>query len=421
MTPPSALRSAPFRRLLYGQAASGLGDWMATVALMALVLDVTGSATAIGGILALRLMPSVFAGPVAATVAVRWDRRRIMLVSDAARAGLVVLIPLLDQLWWIYTLAFLTELFNLVFLPARDASIPELVDDRDLPAANGLVLVSSYGNIPLGAAAFAGVTSLPGWLGQHPYVTVFALDAVTYLVSFAYIRTLALGGAVAEDAAEDDTSLRAFFDAFRLPLIRGVLPGLSTVMLGAGALFSLGIVYVTDTLGASQVEFGYLIAIFGVGAAAAVGWVQQREGRTQIHVVRGGVVAMGVILAVMSLLSDLAIAYAVGALFGAAASTALVGGITFLQEHLEGRQRVLGFTAFHVVLRFGMAVSAIGAGLAVDVISGVRWPLVGEISPTSLVMLAAGILVVVGGLVIRAPSSEPPVATTSAAAEEATE
>ena len=402
MNLPAALHRPDFRRLLYGQAASGLGDWMATIALMALVLDITGSAAAIGGILALRLMPSVAAGPIAATVAVRWDRRRIMLTADALRAGLVVLIPLLDALWWVYGLAFLTELFNLVFLPARDAAVPDLVDEADLPAANGMVLVSSYGNIPLGAAAFAGITALPGWLGQHPYVTVFTVDALTYLFSYAMIRTLPLRGAVIDpDESSQQTSVRAFFDAFRLPLIRNVLPGLSTVMLGAGALFSLGIVYVEQTLGASRVEFGLLIAIFGVGAAGAVGWVQRAEGHTLVRLVRAGVVGMGVILGVMSLLSNLWIAFGVGALFGASAATALVGGITFLQERLEGQERVLGFTAFHVVLRFGMALSAIGAGLAVDLVAPVRWPVVGDVSPTSLVMLAAGVLVVAGGLVIR--------------------
>lgn len=399
---PAPLDRPPFRRLLVGQATSGLGDWTATVALMALVLDLTGSATAIGGILALRLMPAVFAGPIAATVAVRWDRKRIMLTSDLVRAALVLLIPFLDALWWVYGLAFLTELFNLVFLPARDASVPDLVDDDELPAANGMVLVSSYGNIPLGAAVFAGITILPGWIGAHPYVTVFAFDAATYLVSWALIRTLPLRGRVASTDGEDEgTSPRAFLEAFRMPLIRGVLPGLSTVMLGAGALFSLGIVYVTEVLGASRVEFGLLIAVFGVGAAGAVWWVQQAGAGTQVRVVRTGVLAMGVILSVMSLLSNLYIAYGVGVLFGAAASTALVGGITFLQEHLEERQRVLGFTAFHVILRFGMALSAIGAGAAVDVVHAVTWPLVGDVSPTSLVMLAAGILVIIGGLAIR--------------------
>jgi MFS family permease len=404
-TPPS-LESVSFRHLLYGQTLSSFGDWMATVALMALVLDLTGSATAVGGILALRLLPSVFAGPLATSAVMRWDRRQTMLAMDLTRAALVILIPLISALWWIYTLAFLTEVANLVFLPARDSAIPDLVDERELPAANGLVLVSSYGNIPVGAAAFAGITSLGGFVGDHPFWVVFTLDALTYLASFAYIRTLDIAGTADEDDLGDESSVKAFIRAFRLPLIRAVLPGLSTVMLGAGALFSLGIVYVTEVLGAGPVEFGFLIAIFGVGAAGAVGLVQTREEGVTIHLIRGGVAMMGVVLAVMSLVSTLWVAYSVAVLFGAAASTALVGGISYLQQHLSGKQRLLGFTAFHMILRFGMAVAAIGAGLAADRVHAVDLPLIGVISPTSLVMFAAGVLVVIGATMIREPAVE---------------
>lgn len=402
MRMPAVLQGRDFRRLLYGQATSSFGDWMATVALMALALDLTGSATAVGGILALRLLPSVLAGPVSAGVASRWDRRRTMLAMDIVRAVLVVLIPLVPALWWVYTLAFLTELANLVFLPARDSAVPDLVPDPELPTANGLILVSSYGNIPLGAAAFAAVTSVGGIVGRHPYLVVFTLDAVTYLVSFACIRTIAITDAP-DEGLGDATPVGAFVRAFRLPLVRAVLPGLSTVMLGAGALFSLGILYVTDVLGAGQRQFGLLIALFGVGAAGAVAWVQQREGGVTVQLIRGGVATMGIVLMVMSVLSNLWLAYGMAVLFGAAASTALVGGISYLQHHLAGRHRVLGFTAFHVILRFGMAIAAIVAGIAVDRVGPARWPLVGNVSPTSQVMFAAGVFVALGAALIHEP------------------
>ena len=79
MAGASVLRRGGYRDLVIGQAVSSFGDWMGTVALMALVLDLTGSATAVGVILVLRLLPAGFAGPIAAGVAERWDRRRITL------------------------------------------------------------------------------------------------------------------------------------------------------------------------------------------------------------------------------------------------------------------------------------------------------------------------------------------------------
>src|SRR5207237_775868 len=102
-----------------------LGDWMGTIALMVLVSQETGSSTAVGGILVLRLIPAAVAGPLAARLAQRWDRRRTMLTMDLVRAGIVAVVPLVSALWWAYLWAFMLELASLAFLPARDASIPE--------------------------------------------------------------------------------------------------------------------------------------------------------------------------------------------------------------------------------------------------------------------------------------------------------
>jgi MFS family permease len=146
---------------------------MGTVALMALVLELTGSAAAVGVILVLRLLPAALAGTVATGVAERWDRRRIMLACDLVRVVVVALIPLVRAVWWVYLWALLLEAAGLVFLPARDAAIPDLVgDEEDLPTVNGLILGSSYGNIPIGAGAFALLSLVPtgngGFLATHP-------------------------------------------------------------------------------------------------------------------------------------------------------------------------------------------------------------------------------------------------------------
>ena len=59
------LRRSGFRYLLVGQGVSALGDWMGTIAFMALALELTGSPTAVGGILTLRLLPAAIGGPLA--------------------------------------------------------------------------------------------------------------------------------------------------------------------------------------------------------------------------------------------------------------------------------------------------------------------------------------------------------------------
>jgi hypothetical protein len=413
------LRRRGFRNLLLGQTVSALGDWMATVALMVLALDLTGSSTAVGGMLVLRLLPAAVAGPVATRIVLRWNRRVTMLGADAIRAGIVLLIPLVREVWWLYLWAFVLEVGGLVFLPARDASIPDLAGDEDLPLANGLMLGSSYGTIPLGAAAFLGVAALEsaalgdtGFLGDRPLLPVFVIDAATYLVSFAFVRTLRVldrpgerrpvegwlpsvpGGTRAEGG---------FLGAFRIPLVRAILPATLTVAMGVGTLFSVGIVFVRETLGASDAEFGALIALFGIGAAIGLGVYRLLGWRSDLGPVRLTVAAQGATVAVMGLAPTVAFAYLGAVAFGLFTSATLVGGMSVLQARLSGQAAVQAFAAFHVVIRSGLSVAAVGAGVAVDLTRAIRLPVLGRVGQPRLALLAAGLVVAVSAGFVRHP------------------
>src|SRR5438477_13080936 len=116
-----------FRRLFAGQAVSGLGDWVATLAFIALAFDLTRSQTAVALVLILRLVPPVFAAPVGGVLADRLDRRLVMVSCDLSRAALILLVPFLG-IAGLYVIAFVHECISLVFLPARDASVPQLVE-----------------------------------------------------------------------------------------------------------------------------------------------------------------------------------------------------------------------------------------------------------------------------------------------------
>jgi dTMP kinase len=412
MAASSVLRRRGYRDLVIGQAVSSFGDWMGTVALMALVLDLTGSATAVGVILVLRLLPAGFAGPIAAGVAERWDRRRIMLTCDLVRTGLVALVPLVRAAWWVYLWAFLLEVANLVFLPARDASIPDLVEEEELPTANGIVLGSSYGNIPVGAGAFALLTLVPtswsGYLAAHPGALPLWLDGATYLVSYAFIRRLdVLGPSRVPAGGRADGARRGAWAgvvaAARLPIVRAVLPATITAVIGLGALFSLGVVFVREVLHASTAQFGVMVALFGVGGVAGWAWLQRRQGQPAIGTIRLAAVAMGVILAIMSLLSTVELAFIAAVPFGAAGASALVASITYLQETLSGEDRLLGLAVYHIVFRVGLSVAAIGGGLAAQALGPARLPLLGTLQPSALVLLCAGVVMVLGAALMPYP------------------
>jgi MFS family permease len=396
------VRRSGYRDLLVGQGVSALGDWMGTVALMALVLELTNSPIAVGGILTLRLLPAAVGGPLAARAAGRWDRRRTMLAMDASRAVMIALIPLVRGLWWIYLWGFLVEVASIVFLPARDASIPDLVaDDEELPLANGLILGTSYGSIPLGAALFAAVAALPLEIDHRPYALVFFIDALTFVVSFLCIARLTQLGP-SSIGANTEERVR-FLDAFKIPLVRAVMPAAFAVALGLGALFSLGIVFVHDVLHASDAEFGVLIALFGVGAVGGLVALQRLPHGDLLARTRLGVAYIGAVIALFSLAPALWLAWFGAAMFGAGAAYALSAGMGAIQSRLDGQSRVLAFAAFHVVLRVALALSAIGAGVAGDVLSEVRWPLVGTLESSRVVLLSAGLFVVLSSLLVRVP------------------
>ena len=385
------LKATDFRRLLSAQALSGVGDWMATVALMALVFDITGSAVAVGGMLAIRLGPGAIAGPLAAQAARRWDRRKTLLAMDLIRAAVVVAIPMVGSIAWVLVWVFVLESATLVYLPARDALVPDLVEKKDLRLANGLVLGAQYGGLPIGAglfavlaAVFAGLTiSLPGGrLGP-----VFFLDALTFLGSYLLVRPIR---SQVVPIGTTESAVR-FRDALSIPIVRSALIPVAAVAAGLGTVFSVGIVFVQETLGAGDIEFAVLIILFGAGALLGLGLIQVVSSDNPFRDVRIGVLALGTVLALMGLSPSLwaTLLGAVG--FGAAAVAAIVSAVSGLQLALGEEQRMLAFSAFHIAVRVALGIGAVVSGAVADALGRM-----GVNDPVRMVMGGAGVVVALG-------------------------
>jgi predicted MFS family arabinose efflux permease len=409
-----------FRALLAGQTVSGIGDWLGTVALMALVLDITGSSTAVGAVLVLRLAPVMIAGPLTARVVRRWHRKRTMMAMDLARVAIVALIPLVRSLWWVYLWAFMLEVAGLLFLPARDAAIPELAGDEDLNLANGLALGSSYGTIPIGAGIFGLVATVLG-RGRGATTVAFFVDAGTFLVSFLAIRSIAVldeSDRRMAAATAHDADAVTFAGAFRIPFIRQMIVPAGVAALGLGTLFSTGIVFVRKVMHAGDTGFGVLILLFGVGAT--IGLVALRAfAPAPVAAVRWSLAGQGVVIAGMSIAPDLAVAFVGAVLFGAATSITLTSTMSALQSRLFDEDRIMAFAAFHTVIHGGLSIAAIAAGVASDALGYVRWPLIGSLPPARVVLLGSGLVTLaastmVAGRVASTPSARSRVGVPSA-------
>jgi MFS family permease len=154
-----------FRLLYIGQTISQLGDWFNTVAVFALVLDLTGSATAVAWMLIVQFLPVAVVGPVAGVVVDRVDRRRLMIAVDIAR-GVVVLGLLLvrtaDHIWIAYLVMALTVSATAFFEPARTATIPNITSGEELMPANALSSATWSAMLALGASVGGLVTAVAG-------------------------------------------------------------------------------------------------------------------------------------------------------------------------------------------------------------------------------------------------------------------
>jgi len=255
--------------------------------------------------------------------------------------------------------------------------------------------------IPVGAGLFALVAALSGEANTVEAARlIFLVDALTFVVSFFAIARLPELGSVLP--GDGDASGGRFRDALRLPLVRRLAPVAAAVAFGLGALFSIGIVWVRDVLEATDTQFGLLVACFGVGAGGGLLILRQLS-RRDLPMVRTLLILEGSVVATMSLAPTIGFAL-LGALgFGGLCAMVLASSMELLQNQLGDRDRLLAFTVFHVVIRGGLALAALGAGIADDLLDETKWPLLGHLASSQVVLLSSGVLVVAVALVAGRP------------------
>ncbi|MDQ3870758.1 MAG: MFS transporter [Chloroflexota bacterium] len=173
-------RNPAFARLYAAQLISFGGDWFATVALLGLALELTGSEALASLILVLQVAPFFVLSPLAGVLADRVDRRRLMIAADLGRA-VVALGFLLGRdpstLWICFVAVALLSAGTAFFEPTASASLPNLVEKPDLPRANVLV-GSAWGTMLAVGSGIGGVVAAV--LGRD---AAFILNAASFLVS----------------------------------------------------------------------------------------------------------------------------------------------------------------------------------------------------------------------------------------------
>src|SRR5213592_48423 len=198
-----------FRLLYAGTLISLGGDWFLTVALLDLVLSLTGSATLASLMLLCQMLPIFFVTPVAGHIVDRVDRRKLMILVDVVRT-FACLLPLLARtpalLPFAYAGVIVISIGSAYFEPASQAALPNIVSAAELGPAN-VLMGSTWGTMLAVGAAIGGLVTMR--FGRD---LSFVVDAASFLLSagiLAMIRTPFSEGAPASSPAGSRASAPA--------------------------------------------------------------------------------------------------------------------------------------------------------------------------------------------------------------------
>jgi MFS family permease len=172
------LRSAEsFRLLFVATLGSGVGTWMATIALTADLTARTHSPWWVSGLLIVTFLPSVIVGLVAGPLVDRLSRKRLILNADLVRAVVFVALVFVDSAPALVVLAAVAGFANSFFRPAVLAGVPNLVDEEDLAHGTSLLQATDWAAAALGPVAGGAIVSV--WDAD----VVYWINAATFLFS----------------------------------------------------------------------------------------------------------------------------------------------------------------------------------------------------------------------------------------------
>jgi MFS family permease len=365
-------RNPQFRRLWIAQVVSQLGDWFNAVAVYALLLDLTGSATLVAVMMIVQLLPIALVSPLAGAVVDRMSRRTLMIAADLARAVLfagLVFVRSADDIW----LAFLLVTFGVIatafFEPARTAMLPDVVPREHLITANALSAATWAVMLAIGASVGGAITVL---VGRN---AAFICNGLSFLASAAALRGLHVHETHhIGDAATKDVRVRDGLRYVRNHPSTMALLSIKGVWAIAGGMMLLLTVFGQRVFAAPHADtaargIGVLFAARGVGAicgALVARGVQGFDARRLRNLMPWGygLAAVGyLVLAAAPTLTIAALAVVWAHLFG---TMLWVVSTVLLQLTVEARVRGRIFALELALHTFVSAAAILLTGIGLD-------------------------------------------------------
>lgn len=263
-----------FKLLFWGETISNIGDQFTFVGLAWLVARMTGSSIAVGTVLALSGFPRAILMFVSGTVIDRFSPRTVMLISNATRFCVVILLAFLIltgkiEIWMIYTIALLFGIFDAFFIPARSSLVPHIVSKEVLGIGNTLI----QGLTQL--SQFIGpflVGSLIGFIEYktHAYSGIgiaMVIDALTFIVSLMTLR-LIKDVSFVENTKEQFAGMlkKGLISVWQHTGLRYILVTATLVNFCIIGPFLVGMPLIAKNQLAGAYSFGFIVSAWGIGA-----------------------------------------------------------------------------------------------------------------------------------------------------------
>jgi dTMP kinase len=407
------LKSGPFSRLWRAGLVSSTGDWIAILATLSLAEDLAGGG---GMVLALtsRILPGLFFAAIGGIVADRFNRKHVMLFAEVGRGGLVLSLAFATTISHLILVNLMLEALTLVFQPAKEATVPRLVERSELVQANSLSLSAAYGTFPLGAmiflliAPFGDEVTLGGLLPGTHQSLAFLLDALTYATSAIILTTLPSIPSSRKRRTDERrwNPMAALVDlkegiAFvtSRKRIRRIVLAMTVALGGGGIIVVLGKPYSRDVLLSGAAGFPALLTAFGLGAGAGIVGVTIFAPRFRFKDILFSLalIVTGTSLAAAAFVQTLFGGVAWIFAMGLGAGSAYVLGFAHLHEHADDELRGRTFAALFSFMRIGLLTSMMLALPAAALFDGMLPGMLG--TGSRVVLLLGGLIMLISGSV----------------------
>ncbi len=398
----AVLANVNFRKLWIGQTISQIGDGLTNLAILIVINKLTGSTAALAIMMVIVAVPQLIFGLVSGVFVDRWDRKRIMILSDVLRGLLVlgfILVRRPEEVWIFYVLGFLQAVVGTFFSPAKTAMIPTIVERESLLSANALSQTTQVITSVVGSALAGLLVGLSG--SAWP---AFTLDGLSFFLSAAFIARVSAPQAVERVSGGVGDTLKELGDGLkflaRQRMLIGVMTTFSVTMLGIGSVNVLIVPFLINHLRVPTTAMGFIEAAQVIGMVLGSALVAVLAARLKANqIIVGGIMLVGLFVGLFGASPVIGLCLLALFFIGLFITPVQAASATLLQELVPDEMRGRASSAMNTVITLASVISMACAGLLGDWM-GVR----------QVFYLAGGITIFAGLLAALLMRSPKPVA-----------